>query len=384
VSLKLIQIVEGETKFYVPASSLIKKEPDTYPVFFNPAAKINRDISIALTRVIGGRTYCDALAGLGARGIRISNEASSNMEVSLNDFNSNAISLAKKNAKINSVIQRCRITQEEANQFLYSRFGRDEKFDFIDIDPFGTPVPYLQAAIVATSDGGVISVTATDTAVLCGVYPLVSLRRYGSVSARSDFRHETAIRILLNFCARTAAMSDAGIEAIAAHSTRHYIRIYIRIRRSAQNANNSIKSFGYVTHCSICSENSVSTIFKERCNRCGSKVGSAGPLWTGAITDQSLILRAKDICDKMNFKEGAGLLASLNGVNEHYPFSYSLEEICSRLKLPSVSFEIVKDRLSSLGFMCMKQPFEKSGIKTNASYDDLMAVVNSIQNNRDR
>ena len=37
-------------------------------------------------------------------------------------------------------------------------------FDYIDIDPFGSPNPFLAAAIGRITRNGIVAVTATDTA----------------------------------------------------------------------------------------------------------------------------------------------------------------------------------------------------------------------------
>lgn len=41
-------------------------------------------------------------------------------------------------------------------------------WDFIDVDPFGSCLPFLEAAVGGVRDGGVLAVAATDLTVLCG------------------------------------------------------------------------------------------------------------------------------------------------------------------------------------------------------------------------
>lgn len=43
-----------------------------------------------------------------------------------------------------------------------------QAYDAIDLDPYGTPVQFLDSAVQAVSEGGLLAVTATDMAVLCG------------------------------------------------------------------------------------------------------------------------------------------------------------------------------------------------------------------------
>jgi len=61
--------------------------------------------------------------------------------VTLVDFNEASLSVAAKNVKKNGLVQRCSLVHSETNRYLYSRFDRDEKFDAVDVDPFGTPLP---------------------------------------------------------------------------------------------------------------------------------------------------------------------------------------------------------------------------------------------------
>src|SRR2546428_7491225 len=268
--VSLRRVVEGRTTLFVPSASLTRSEPPTTPFFFNPAASVNRDISVAITEAVSGRTFCHSLAGIGARGVRVANELSRRMDVTMVDFNPSALRVAEKNARANS-LKRCDFVRSEANTFLFSTFRRDSKFDFVDIDPFGTPVPYIQGAFGAAADGGVVSLTATDTAVLCGVYPEVCRRRYSSVPLKNDFKHETALRILLNACRRIAGMNDIGIEPIAAHSTRHYLRVYARAKVGATQADRSRGHEGFISSCERCGERGSSSLATVRCDGCGAR-----------------------------------------------------------------------------------------------------------------
>ena len=44
----------------------------------------------------------------------------------------------------------------------------ERMFDVVDIDPYGSPHELLDTALAAVADGGLLLVTATDMAVLCG------------------------------------------------------------------------------------------------------------------------------------------------------------------------------------------------------------------------
>jgi tRNA (guanine26-N2/guanine27-N2)-dimethyltransferase len=372
---KLAMTREGSTDLFVPAESLRAKDPRTFPAFFNPAARVNRDVSVAVARATRPGTFLDALAGTGARGVRIAKEASESVEVTLVEFNETSLAIARKNAKRNGVGSRCELVHEESNAYLHSRFGRLERFDAVDVDPFGTPAPYVQGALSAADDGALVSVTATDTATLCGVYPTVALRRYGARVVKSEFAHEAAIRVLLGFCARLGGVVDTGIQPVAAHSTLHYLRVYFRVARGAAKSDRSLRDLGYVVSCGACHEDAVAADYSSSCPECGGRAACVGPQWVGRLVDDAVVAEAARYCSKLGWKGAAGALAALEGVDRFPPFGYSMEAITSREKVSSVRFRRVVELLEASGRSAMRQPFGSSGLKTDAPCREVLAAV---------
>lgn len=366
---------EGKTSLLVPAQSLSGKVPATFPVFFNPAARLNRDISVAVAAVTKPATYLDALAGTGARGVRVANEVPGETLVTLADFNEASVAVARENARINGVAPRCEVVHEEANRFLYSRFERQEKFEAIDVDPFGSPAPYLQGTALASADGATLSFTATDAAVLCGVYPKVARRRYSAATVRSEFVHETALRILIGFAARAGGVNDIGVEPVVVHSTLHYLRVFVRVGRGPARADESTRQLGYVTQCEGCGVRHSTPAQLPACPGCSARVRSAGPLWTGSIVDAKVLAASTRVSEKTGLKDAALTLESLKGVEEFPPFSYSLERACSKLHRASVSAEKVIEALRRKGFRSMVGPFDELTLKTSAGYREFFESV---------
>jgi len=373
--VKLVEHVEGRTKLVVPAVSLAVDPPPTYPVFFNPAAALNRDVSVCLTTAAGGSSFCDSMTGVGARGIRVANEVGRIDQVALVDFNRQALGIARKAAALNRVMGKCEFEQSETSSYLYTRYGRDKRFDFVDVDPFGTPVGQLLGAISATSDGGILSVTATDTAVLCGVYPKVARRRYGATSLNNYFNHETAIRLLAGAVARGAASLDTGAHPVAAHSTRHYVRLYFSIETGATRGDFALSKLGHISWCPSCGHVTASAEPRAPCERCGKKARLAGPVWVGPLTDADLMRRAGAVARKLELPEASETFEALSGVDGFPPWSFSVDEICSTLGIATVPELEIYRALREIGHSAMRTPFEKTGLKTNAAYAELVQAV---------
>ncbi|MEM3342526.1 MAG: hypothetical protein QW728_07525, partial [Thermoplasmata archaeon] len=109
-------------------------------------------------------------------------------------------------------------------------------FDFIDIDPFGSPVPFAEHAICAARKEGIIAVTATDTSSLAGAYPAVCMRRYWSIPTSGYNKHEMALRILIWRMVLAAASYDIGLFPVFSLSSDHFVRVFLKVKKSVKDA----------------------------------------------------------------------------------------------------------------------------------------------------
>src|SRR3989338_8252883 len=172
-------ITEGKAKVEVFHAKKISKD---LPVFYNPVMRLNRDVTILLLFASGKRNMrvADILAGSGVRSVRFLKELGKGAVESMciNDGGKEAITQIKRNLALNGLgkDRRIKVENKDANIVLLESSG----FDYIEIDPFGSPVPFLDAACKRISGDGILAITATDTAPLCGTYPKTCKRRYWS------------------------------------------------------------------------------------------------------------------------------------------------------------------------------------------------------------
>ena len=356
---------EGKTKLYVSLGKISKK----LPVFYNPAKEFDRDVSILFLRATGKKKVLDLLAASGARGLRLAKEAGA--KVWFNDINKESIKLIKKNVKINN-IKPLGISNMRADEFLVTT---KEKFDFIDIDPFGSPITYVYQAIPRLEKDGILAVTATDTAPLFGVYPWTCFRKYGSFSLKTRFSHEIGIRILAKAVIEIGAKHNISLKPIFAHATQHYYRIYFQSRRSY--VKNVLQDVGFIYYCKKCKRR-FATRFEmhEKCE-CGNELSFAGPLYIGNLWDTQLI-------EKMVNPEPASLknkkkleevlhINSLKLKHENF-LNRLLEE--SKVEVPyyyeagelgkeGTKLDDIVKELKKMGFKASRTHFSGKGIRTN-------------------
>jgi tRNA (guanine26-N2/guanine27-N2)-dimethyltransferase len=295
-------IQEGKVQILVPKLEAYGVSPSDYapskaPVFYNPVMEFNRDLSVlafkAYQHMVNHEvSICEPFTSQGIRGIRFAAEVEGVAKVLLSDINTTALELAKHNVELNKLQDKITLKHQDANCILSSNASPKKRFDIIDIDPFGTPVPYLDSAFRALKNNGLLAATATDLAPLCGVHAKACVRKYGGKPLRTEYCHELAVRLLAGCMASVAAKHDIGIRILFSHSTDHYIRVYAQIGYGCQKSDESLKNTGYILHCFNClHRESMHNIFGKstQCPECGTKMDYAGPLWTGSIIDPAFI-----------------------------------------------------------------------------------------------
>ena len=388
-------VKEGKTHVVVPKLEAYVEEvweyaPSRAPVFYNPAMELNRDVAVlalqTYQRTVGKEiSVCEPLTGCGVRGIRFATEVEHIRKVVVNDINPKAANLAKLNAERNSLAERVLVTNEDAN-LLLSRYAAPRKrFDFIDVDPFGSPAPHLDSAVRALRDGGLLALTATDMAPLCGVHPKACVRKYGGKPLRTGYSHELAVRLLVGGLTMTAAKHGIGVEVMFSHSTDHYIRAYAVVHRGARQADNSVLNMGYVLHCFTCFHREVSKIiflpWKRECAECGSRLNVAGPLWLGKIFDKEFCVRMEGEVAGRNLGQKKKILRLLSLVKNEAeaPITYyAIGKICDKLNLRIPRLIKTMDELREAGFQAVPTHFNSRGIRTDAPAKTVKEIITRL------
>ena len=379
---------EGKTLLLVPSFSLSENVPPKNPAFFNPNAKWNRDISILAYKIQASsknnRTFADSICGVGARGLRTAVEVPKIDTIYLNDLNPIAIDLAKESAKLNQVQDKCIFDTNDVCKFLNFQERDFRKFDIVDLDPFGSPSPYVDCVLRSVSNRGLISITATDTAVLCGVYPNVCYRKYYGFPLRTEYSNEIGIRILVSFIALNASRFDLSIVPYFCHSNLHYLRVYLKVIFGKLLANSILTKIGFLKHCQNCKHRKVEHLKEQNlvCEICGAKCNLAGPLWIDSLFDSEFVGAMLN-----ELKNNEYYSSSTNDYNKMlkvmqtcdkelaYPSYFETDTIASMAKKSSVSLDRVVSTLSCNGFTVSKTIMNDKGFKTNASPKEIINLL---------
>ena len=385
-------VKEGQTEAYVSEDN----DPDiptaSASVFYNPEMELNRDLNVAVTSVFVKKlmarkkfdlsqiTYLDAFSASGIRGLRVAKEVG--ISAVLNDWKEEAATLIQKNIDHNGLGETVLVSCQNANKLLHS-----QKFAIVDIDPFGSPSQFLDAAVSSASF--MLGVTATDTAPLCGAHLKSGMRKYSAVPLNNEFHSEMGLRILIGSMVREAAKFDKGVKPLFSHATRHYVRVYAEILNGAGNADKSLKELGFVSLCPKCgcfeTKNGLAVYMNEFCPECSTPTEKqsrkiSGPLWLGTFKEA-------DFCDAvlleletsaLNKKEEAFKLLTVCRNEADLPFFYDQHLLCEKLKISASPMEPFLEKLRARGYTATRTHFSGTSFKTDAPMAEILETLKTI------
>ena len=241
---------EGRTLMLLPQPSPDANGPSAKSsggVFYNPAMAGSRTRSVLLfghamgEGMLGdGTVYAlDGLTASGLRARRWLNELpctiSSRISATIVDLEKEALEWAisshKKFPPSDGAGDFQALQGDLRTEVLSS--GRH----WIDIDPYGSPAPFIDSAMQSMARSGVMEVSATDTAALTGSSKTALMRRYGARVRTDCLAHDSGMRVMLSNISRIAARHDRTIEPLLSIWDSHHLRVSFRVIKSVSSAN---------------------------------------------------------------------------------------------------------------------------------------------------
>ncbi len=367
IPLKLYS--EGKVSFYSTDLDYLRELGLAYtkaPVFYNPKMKLNRDVTVSLFASLSLKTAADLMAASGVRALRLAAEGNA-QEVLANDSSCLSAHIIKMNARLNG-LSNIKVSCSDARLMAEKISWEGYRTEYVDLDPFGSPAPYIDSFLRAVKRGGVIGITATDTPPLFGLYPDKLFRFYGVWGNKFFFHKEFGIRALIYFVVRTAARFDLAAKPILSYGREHYVRTFFQLEKGASASSDLLKNnMGWIEYL-----NGDFNVIRGK-DLPVRRNNIVGPIWVSSTSSMDLIRKIRPIND-----ETSNLLAALTREAEGPPLYYLLDDICSamRTRVPKIDDVILK--LRELGYFACRTHLEPLGIKTDASRKELENVVREL------
>ncbi|EFP82174.2 uncharacterized protein PGTG_07571 [Puccinia graminis f. sp. tritici CRL 75-36-700-3] len=371
-------------------------------------------------------TALEALSATGLRAIRYAKEIPTLKSIIANDLSLSAVNLIKANITHNGLDPKdpsteqakVRVNQGDACDLMYSHRAPDRQFDVVDLDPYGTAAPFIDAAVQCVRNGGLLCVTCTDLAVLAGsAYPEKCFSNYGGSSMRAEYSHEYALRQVIHSLASSAARYGKQITPLLSLSIDFYVRIFVRVNHSPAEVKKWITNTALVYVCSGCAAfhfqplgrmnskptkagNGANVSYQNAhgppmpgasCEECGGTFHVAGPLWSGPLHDPAFCdrllegLEAADDEQQQQPLKTAERIRGMVGLAKtelpEAPFFFTPAKLSGLFKCSSPSLLTVGSAILNAGFSLSRSHCQPGSIKTDAPrafiYDLMKAWINA-------
>lgn len=436
--------------------------PKQEEVFYNPIQQFNRDLSVTCIRAWdnlygvnlksrrhgkhqqkrrklnpevktsdtttnsndSGRyiTILEALSATGLRAIRYAKEIPHVKEIIANDLLPAAVKSIDRNVQYNGVQDIVKPNQDDANVLMYRNKAVNKKYHIIDLDPYGTVTPFIDAALQSIEEDGLMLVTCTDLSVLAGNgYPEKCFALYGGVNMVShDATHESALRLVLNLLNQSAAKYKKHVEPLLSLSIDFYVRVFVKVKTSPIKVKELQSNTMITYHCSQCGSFANQKLGRmvekqsrkkkdqkivkysvaqgppidEKCKYCGGTNHLAGPMYAGPLHNEEFInevlkinetrLQEKDtVYGTKDRIKGMLTLAKSELNTDGSQFYFSPNTLSSLIKLQVPALKRIAAGLGSLGYDCSLTHAQPSTIKTDAPWDAIWYVMKKCHDDKE-
>ncbi|GJE90805.1 N2,N2-dimethylguanosine tRNA methyltransferase [Phanerochaete sordida] len=367
-------------------------------------------------------TILEALSATGLRSIRYAKEIPYVDHVIANDLSDTACEAMRRNVELNGLGEKeetvetaegtvvkkipakVRVNEGDACALMYAhRSGRD-RVDVVDLDPYGTAAPFIDGAVQAVNDGGLLCVTCTDLSVLATTnYPEKCYANYGGVPLKAEYCHEAALRLVLHSLATSAARYGRYIEPLLSLSIDFYVRLFVRVGTSALEVKKLPTNTATYYVCTSCQapyeqplgkmktnvhekSGAVNYVFRthagppvgDKCPECESTLHLAGPMWSGPIHDTEFVSKVLEHVEtnEGNYGTSPRMKGMLTVAKEelNVPFYFTPAQLSGVFHCQSPSLDSVASALLHAGHAVSRSHALPGSLKTTATRADVHDV----------
>ena len=388
-------------------STTVNSAPTSLDTNAVNAATTNNHLSSAALSVppFPGIRILEALSATGLRSIRYWLEIPHVQSIVINDLDVTAVQSIRANLAYNNLTSPHLIpTQSDAKLLMYNSLAPAPAtsvsstpsavgpYDVIDVDPYGSACEFFDSSVQAVSDGGLLCITCTDKAVLCGSWGEVAFAKYGGYALKGKNCHEMAIRLVLGALQSAAGRYRRYIAPLLSLSIDFYVRVFVRVYEGQMHVKDGASKMGVVYQCTGCeaiypqrlgrlapAKNSTTTKHSAavgppiptHCPDCSSTFRIGGPVYLDALHDTAFITSALDYAEqhKSDFSTYPRIHAMLNVARKELavPFYVCISHLCHVLHAPQPKIWLLRAALIHAGYVVSDTHALPDGIKTTAA-----------------
>jgi tRNA (guanine26-N2/guanine27-N2)-dimethyltransferase len=353
----------------------------------------------------------EALSATGLRAIRYGHEIPQVSRIVANDLLADAVKSIDRSITYNNLQNKIDSNHGDAIKFM-SSVPSSNKFHVIDLDPYGSATPFMDSALQAIEDDGILLVTCTDAGVFAGsgypekCYAAYNGNNFGNSFINSETNHEAGLRLILNMIATTAAKYGKAIEPLLSLSIDYYARLFIKVKTSPIEVKRLSSKTMVTFACNGCGHKVYQPLGRinghkfqyprldysvtSQCKYCESAYTVAGPMWFDKIHNEEFVnkvLLINNDSDKTVYQTTERIKGMLTlAKNElEEPFYFNLNQLSSMFKAPPIPIDDFVKAIGNMNYKVSLTHAKKNCIKTDAPWDVVLKVTREwlIKNNKE-
>lgn len=360
-------------------------------------------------------TILDALSATGLRSIRYSLEcrqASLPIEIIANDILPTAIETINANISYNNV-DNVVANLGDASFYMHQRRANNQRVTVVDLDPYGSASPFLDSAVQAVENGGLLAITCTDMAVLAGHHGENCYAKYNAFPIKAKFCHESALRILLQAVQTQANKYGRYIVPLASFSIDFYVRIFVQVFIAPGETKKATSKLSYVVFCNGCESFELQPMARDKskgpsphflpskvmverqCQLCGGNKTLSGPIWSAPIHNQEFVDKMKQELEE-SFLEATngeakekkytlgtarriqGLLQLVSEELPDVPLYYHLDRLAVMASIITPTLKQFRSALLNGGYRVSQSHAIRNALKTDAPNAFIWAAIKKL------
>lgn len=346
--------------------------------FYRRVSQVARDLGVLAAAIYKSDTgrlrVLDAMTGCGVRPLRYWKESQADW-IWANEGNSDLNSILHQNLEEAIALGCCQVTHLDANRVFFDCYNRQDYYDLVDVDCFGSPAPYLSTSLWAASIGGLLYLTSTDGRTATGHLPENSLSVYGSYARNHPAAHEQGLRLLIGSVQQQAAVKGLGIQPVFSLFVGQTYRVMLRLLKSQALTSQNYGFLGYCHHCGDYQTVSWRQLGRMVCPHDSKPLTLSGPMWLGALHDQYQLQRLESLAKEWNWPERVQLLQIMQAEADFPPYFYTLGEIGCRGKMDIPKRSRLIQSLQDRGYRASSTHINAQAIKTDADLPTCIAIA---------
>ncbi|NJN23262.1 MAG: tRNA (guanine-N1)-methyltransferase [Acaryochloridaceae cyanobacterium RL_2_7] len=364
-------ISEGKARFQIGKS------------FYRPKSKLTRDLGILAAAVLrqqhGELQVLDALTGCGVRSLRYALEANADF-LWVNDGNPELKDLITGNLSSQLRPDQFRLSFLSMQKLLARFIDQGHRFNWVDLDCFGTPMASLTMAIAVTKIGGCLYLTATDGKSLSGQQSSQALRHFYAYTRHHPAVHEQGVRVLAGAAIYQARQQGFNLEPLFSFFCGQTYRVLLRLQPQSPPADQDYGFLGYCHHCGQFQTVGWRSLNRSVCPRHPEPnyLSLSGPMWLGPLHSGAFIDQMTQLAEQWTWLAPSQLLERMQTEATMPPYYYPLAEVGARGRMDIPPKDLLISTLKEQGFRACESSLFLAAIKTDAPLNEVLQLAKGL------